>query len=192
MKLGTPYVKANGVYHKGIVTFVKVNGYWKSLNTIAPITVPTMSDTLLVTVENVGEYDFILQDGYYCNSNAWYDDGENQTCCVAKVWFETAKETNIIIDCYQSSEAGYDYAVFSEIDTEINYYYEYMDERDYLPDGIYTTLKDFDYGDYNQGMSLSTTIEYTIPAGQHFIIIKFQKDGSVCNGGDTFNFMIMQ
>lgn len=193
MKLGTPYVKANGVYHKGIVTFVKVNGYWKSLNTIAPITVPTMSDTLLVTVENVGEYDFILQDdGCYYNSNQWYDDGENQTCCVAKVWFETAKETNIIIDCYQSSEAGYDYAVFSEIDTEINYYYEYMDERDYLPDGIYTTLKDFDYGDYNQGEPLLTTVEYTIPAGQHFIIIKFQKDGSVCNGGDTFNFMIMQ
>ena len=70
-----------------------------------------------------------------------------------------------MINCYQSSEASYDYALFSEIDTEISYYYDYIGPDDALPEGIYTTLKDFSYEEYNQGMPLDTTIEYTIPEG---------------------------
>ena len=72
-------------------------------------------------------------------------------------------------------ESNYDYGILYNLDTEVPLIYEVGDES-----AIYYSFK---------GKSSSfVNVVYQIPAGEHFIYVKYRKDSSTDSGDDTFTF----
>lgn len=72
-------------------------------------------------------------------------------------------------------ESNYDYGILYNLDTEVLLTYEVGDENT-----IHYSFK---------GKSLPfVNVVYQIPAGEHFIYVKYRKDSSADSGDDTFTF----
>ena len=72
-------------------------------------------------------------------------------------------------------KSNYDYGILYNLDTEVPLTYEVDDES-----AIYYSFK---------GKSSSfVNVVYQIPAGEHFIYVKYRKDSSTDSGDDTFTF----
>lgn len=130
------------------------------------------------TVENVAgaAYGFNLNAaGYYESGNK----GQNSTAALAKVVMTAPSQTTIEFSFINYAEQGYDYAVFGAIDKEL------------------TTTIDDAAGQYvlacNTGSNNTPdvqTLRYTVPAGDHFIVVKFRKDSSQSTYNDSLQFKI--
>ena len=124
------------------------------------------------------KYGFELNSaGYYVSKN--YHIQNSAALC--KVIFNVSTETQVRLDCINSGESNYDYGIISQIDKTLT-----TSTNDDGNTGTTNVLKNF------KGSS-STKVQavtLTVPAGEHFIYIKYRKDGSSDNGNDTLQFKV--
>lgn len=116
------------------------------------------------------QYGFELVDGYYTPKN--YHVQNSYAIC--RIIFELEFAKTFKMSYIQSSEANYDFALISNIDTALT-----------LSNSIDSSvLKSF------KGVTQTTpaTYDLSIPAGSHFVDIKYRKDSSGDTGLDVFKF----
>lgn len=152
-------------------------------NGIASLTLTASEETVTENVptdEVVGEYpSYILEfaNGYpFEFSEGWYVSGNAEvdvSYSWGKIEFNFAEETVVALECVNYGETTFDYGMISELDTTLE---ESITED---TSGIFHSFK----GEH----SLDTvTFLLTVPAGDHFICVKYIKDSSRSNSPDHF------
>ena len=124
------------------------------------------------------KYGFELNSaGYYVSKN--YHIQSSAALC--KVVFNVSNETQVRLDCINSGESNFDYGIISQLDKTLS-----TSITDDGGTGTTNVLKNF------KGSS-STKVQavtLTVPAGEHFIYVKYRKDSSSDNGNDTLQFKV--
>lgn len=130
-------------------------------------------------------YGFTLNSntGYYVSSNT----GVNMSAALCRVDFDLPVRCLVTIQYINYAEATYDFGVFGNIDMTLN--------TSYYPAGSGgATISDSSYmlacntNAYNT--SNAQTLSYNIPAGQHYIYIKYSKDDGTSSNNDTLQWKI--
>ena len=124
------------------------------------------------------KYGFELNSaGYYVSKN--YHIQNSAALC--KVIFNVSTETQVRLDCINSGESNYDYGIISQLDKTLS-----TTNSDDGSTGTTNVLKNF------KGSSSTKVQEVTltVPAGEHFIYVKYRKDNSSDNGNDTLQFKV--
>jgi len=155
----------------GIDVSIVYNGriYNKAL-TIAAVNEP------YYFIEDLGDtYGFIMNsNGYYVSNNK----GISRSYALCKLKIFAPYDCTMYLDCINSGENDYDYGILSNLNTELS--------SSHSADSTSNVYKSF------KGLSSTSiqTISYAIPAGEHFIYIKFIKDGSGNNNYDSLQFKV--
>ena len=123
------------------------------------------------------------QTGYYTSANK----GVSKSAAVCRVSFDLPVRCLVTIQYINYAEATYDFGVFGNIDTALSTNY-------YSAGSGGATITDSSYklacntSAYNS--SSAKTLTYEIPAGQHYIDIKFSKDDATDSNNDTLQWKI--
>ena len=118
--------------------------------------------------------------GFSLNSNGYYEStnkGVDGSLSLCRVKLNLINISNIVFTCINYAESNYDYGVLGTLDTALNT----------------TTNTDSTYEKSFKGSSQSGTQTYTytsVAMGEHFIDVKYVKDGSQSSGNDSFQFKI--
>lgn len=119
--------------------------------------------------------------GFSLNSNGYYEStnkGVDSSLSLCRVKLNLINTSNIVFTCINYAESNYDYGVLGKLDTALN-----------------TTINtDSTYEKSFKGSSQSGTQTYTytsVTMGEHFIDVKYVKDGSQSSGNDSFQFKII-
>ena len=118
--------------------------------------------------------------GFSLNSSNYYESenkGVSNSYAICRVQFDLPKETTVYFDCINYAEANYDYGLIGLIDTPLALNY----------DADTSVTKSFKG---SSGSTLVQTVSITIPAGTHFVDVKFIKDSSKNSNDDTLRFKI--
>ena len=119
--------------------------------------------------------------GFALNANGYYESnnkGVDNSAAVCRVKLYAAKTCTVTFKCINYAESNYDYGLLGVIDKEQNTGYS---------DTSTNVAKSF------KGSSKSSvqTYSYTnVAAGNHFIDVKFQKDGSNSSNNDSLQFTV--
>lgn len=151
-------------------------GYWMSVDKISNYyTWKRISDEFSYSVAKFGSgYDFTVNsNGYYESQNK----GVNSSYSLCKITMNVPSETKLTISYISSGESSYDFGIFSNIDTEL----AASNSEDST--GVFKSCK-------GEASTDVKTLTYTIPAGEHFITIKYRKDGSSNSGNDSLQFKL--
>ena len=122
-------------------------------------------------------YNFIKgDDSYWVRTN----QGVKSSASVCKVVFSMLKDMTVTFHCYNYAESNFDYGIIGKVDTELLTEYS---SAEYNTD---TVAKHF------RGSQSATeqTYQMTLPAGEHFVYIKYIKDVSQDSNEDMFRFTI--
>ena len=148
--------------------------FTKTVNFKVGVNEDGIEPTILYEVESVdgATYGFELNDnGYYESQNAGI--GDSYSLC--KIVLTCDGTSNLYLDCINSAESGYDYGILSNIDQTLS-------------------LSTSDSNYYKKFTSSSTSIQTVnygvLEAGEHFIYVKYRKDGSVNSGNDSLQFQV--
>ena len=148
------------------------NGFAYDTGTIGTIEVTT-------TVANVSTvYGFAL------NANGYYESNNNKkgnSWALCKVTINAPQAFTLTIPYISSGENGYDYGIFGQLDTEL--------ANSYTDDGTTDSAK-VKLNCKGQSSTDVKQVSYDVPAGEHFIEIKYRKDGSGNQGNDSLQFKI--
>lgn len=118
--------------------------------------------------------------GFSLNSNEYYEStnkGVDGSLSLCRVKLNLINTSNIVFTCINYAESNYDYGVLGKLDTALNT----------------TTNTDSTYEKSFKGSSQSGTQTYTytsVAMGEHFIDVKYVKDGSQSSGNDSLQFKI--
>lgn len=127
------------------------------------------------SVSNPAGYEFVYNedDDYYYSSNT----GIHNSYSLAKVTFVT-NTGKLYVDCTGQGESNCDFGIVSNLDTVLT--------SSNATDNATAVKKSFaGLGTYSQ------TVEFDIDdENEHFIYIKYRKDGSVNTGSDNLKFRI--
>lgn len=149
----------------------------------------TNNDTLQFTVEiqEIGKESTYAVEavegtsyGFSLNSNGYYEStnkGVNNSFSLCRVKLNLINTSNIVFTCINSAEANYDYGVLGKLDTALNT----------------TTNTDSTYEKSfkDSSQTVAQTYTYTsVAMGEHFIDVKYVKDGSQSLGIDSLQFKI--
>jgi hypothetical protein len=128
-------------------------------------------------VENISTtYGFALNaSGFYESNNK----GKSSSYALCKVTFNLSDAISLPITLINYGEAKYDYGIFSEIDKELS-----------NDNGADTTNVFRAYNGANDSSKDEQTLTYNMPAGEHFIYIKYRKDNSSNSFSDSLQFKI--
>lgn len=147
------------------------------------------NDTLQFTVEiqEIGkESTYVVEAvegasyGFSLNSNGYYEStnkGVDGSLSLCRVKLNLINISNIVFTCINYAESNYDFGILGKLDTALNT----------------TTNTDSTYEKSFKGNSQSGTQIYTytsVAMGEHFIDVKYVKDGSQSAGNDSFQFKI--
>lgn len=110
-------------------------------------------------------------DGWYKSTNV----GTNTTVAYAKINFNFESDTVVYLDCINLGEINKDFGIVSEVDVELLKSIE-VDSTGVL------------YSFAEEVSEDPVELHFTVPAGNHFITVKFRKDGSGSGAGDYFRF----
>lgn len=120
--------------------------------------------------------------GFPLNSNTNYYTSNNKaqanSAAVARINFELDSACVVTIQYINYAEATYDYGIFGKLDTALT-----------------TTSTSDSNAQYicntnNDNTNTARTITYNIPAGSHFIDIKYRKDNATDSNNDTLQWRI--
>ena len=127
-----------------------------------------------VSVESVpgATYGFSRQNGWFESRNK----GVHNSCALARVRLSLPEPDELVIEFINDAEAGYDYGLFGMLDRAFST--SYNDNSD----------AKLSCSDSSHNRSSVQRISYRVPAGRHFIDVKFRKDGSNSSGADTLRF----
>lgn len=115
--------------------------------------------------------------GFPLNSNTNYYTSNNKaqanSAAVARINFDLDSDCVVTIQYINYAEATYDYGIFGKLDTALT-----------------TTSTSDSNAQYicntnNDNTNTARTITYNIPAGSHFIDIKYRKDNATDSNNDT-------
>ena len=118
--------------------------------------------------------------GFELNSNNYYESknkGVDNSYAICRVKLNLSTKARVIFNCINYAESNYDYGLLGNVDTALNT----------------TTNTDSTYEKSFKGSSQSGTQTYTytsVAMGEHFIDVKYVKDGSQSSGNDSFQFKI--
>lgn len=130
-----------------------------------------------VSVSTISGYNFVINNnGFYESQNFGY----NNSYSLAKVSFTLASAADITFDYISYGESSCDYGVFSNIDTTLS--------SSYTADS--TNVKLSTIGQYNDG-KLRQLVYKNVSAGNHYVYVKYRKDGSVHYGYDSLQFRLV-
>lgn len=138
-----------------------------------------------VTTASGATYGFTLNTttGYYTSANK----GVSKSAAVCRVDFDLPVECLVTFEYINYAEATYDFGVFGEIDTALSTsYYSAGSGGATITDATYRLA--CNTSAYNS--ATAKTLSYTIPAGQHYIYIKYSKDDATDANNDTLQFKI--
>lgn len=118
--------------------------------------------------------------GFVQNSSGYWESenkGVNASYAICRVNFEVASACDITFDVINYAESNYDYGMFGVLDTALA-----------LSSTADSTLHKSFKGEQSASV---VTVTYTgVPAGSHFIDVKFIKDSSVAKNNDSIQFMV--
>ena len=118
--------------------------------------------------------------GFELNDNDYYESknkGKNSSYAICKVNIDAPISTTMYVDCINFAEGNYDYGLLSNLDAKLNLN-AYADVTN-----VYHNFK-------GKQMASVQTVTYDIPAGEHFIYVKFIKDNGAAQNNDTLQFKI--
>ena len=131
---------------------------------------------LAYTVDNsISNHSFILNSEGYYQSNI--HTVQDTSCAVCILNIEAKHDCTMYLDCTRSFAGSSDYAIFSTLDTELSFSSSVDSENVY---------KLFGYNNSN----ISQTVSYTVPAGKHFIYIKYIKGFTYYTGNYWLKFKV--
>ena len=136
------------------------------------------SNTYTVTTQTTGaSHGFQLNNntGYYVSNNA----AASNSAAVCRVNFNFETSCLVTIQYINYAEATYDYGIFGAIDTALGTTYT-------ADSGAYYTCSQS-----SDNTSTPQTLTYTIPAGTHYIDIKYRKDNYTDSNNDTLQWKII-
>lgn len=138
--------------------------------------VPPIANVYTVTKPDSGSYTFTWNSSGYYESN---NKGVSNSYALAKVTFFITSATKITVSCVNSGESSYDYGILSNLDTT-------------LTSSSSADSSNVKKSFYGQSSSSWVNVDYTgFSTGEHFIYVKFRKDGSVNSGNDSLRFKII-
>ena len=142
-------------------------------------------NTYTVTTQVSGaDYGFYLNSstGYYVSSN----DGVNKSASVARLNLNFESDCLITINYINYAEENYDYGMFGKLDTAV--------ATDGLTAGNSSSYPSDSTSNYQLAMCSNSssvqTITYEVPAGEHFIDIKYGKDDASKGGNDNLQWKV--
>ena len=131
-------------------------------------------------VEQISEATY----GFTLNSNEYYEStnkGKPSSYSLCKLVFNiTEKFKTLKLECISSGESNYDFGILSNIDTTLS-----LNNSEDSSTKVYKSFK---------GQSSTTPVVITYPeatVGEHFIYIKYRKDGSGDNDNDSLQFKVI-
>lgn len=122
-------------------------------------------------------FGFVLNnDGYFESNN----DGVDDSYAICKLNFTITDKNNVLLlKCISDSEVDCDFSILSNIDTPL----ELSNSIDTI--NVYKSFK-------SNSNNTPITIAYPeTTVGEHYIYIKYLKDGSESEGKDTFQFKVL-
>lgn len=130
--------------------------------------------------------------GFSLNSNDYYESenkGVDRSAAVARVRFSLECECLVTFTYINYGEAGYDYGMFGNIDTALNNTGNTASSSSSEPGD---DLSSYKYVCSASSDSTSSTREltYNVPAGEHFIDVKYGKDQASDSGNDSLQFKV--
>ena len=117
------------------------------------------------------------------NNNGYYESGNkgvDNSWSLCKLTFVMSEVGDLEFEVINSGESNYDYGLFSQLDKTLDNSHNQASASDV-------------YKDYKGESSTNpVTLTYSnIPAGEHFITIKFRKDSSSSQGNDSLQFKVI-
>lgn len=143
-------------------------------NRIAAITSDISASYTVEPIENTN-YTFTLNSNNYYESN---NKGENNSFAICKVNIDALIPCTMVVDCINFAENNYDYGILSLLDTELT-----LSSTADSQSNCAMIFKE-------KSMETIQSVTYTIPAGKHFIYVKFIKDVSQHTNNDSLQFSI--
>ena len=141
------------------------------------VVVKTYEEYAEVIVEAVSG----AQYGFEQNAAGYYESknkGKDNTYALCKVVISISNARKVVFRCRSIGEANYDYGILSKLDTELT--------LSAAPDPAQNVQKSFT-GPVNTSIQ---TVVYEVPVGEHFIYVKYRKDGGGAYGADTLQFVV--
>lgn len=146
----------------------------------------TPVNTYTVTTQVTGaSYGFTLNNntGYYVSTN----NGVSKSASVARLNMDFESDCLVTIQYINYAEADYDYGMFGKLDTAV------------ATDGLTAYSGGSSPSDSTSNYQLAKcsnstnpqTISYTVPAGQHYIDIKYGKDDASDSGNDNLQWKVL-
>lgn len=131
------------------------------ISTQITVSTKTLQDSDWYIEELNTQYGFILNsDNYYeCNNKEIYD-----TYSICKVNINTSQDTIMYVDCIMQGDYSGDYGILSLLNTELSYD---TDKNTSYAQKVFT------HSDHSDEIQ---TITYDVPAGEHYIYIKYIED----------------
>ena len=137
---------------------------------------PIKAFTYTVDAISGASYGFALNDnGYYESQNK----GKDSSYAICRVNLTVNTACNIVFDVINYAESNFDYAVFSMLDDALN-----------LNNSADSDAKENFKG--RQSASVVNVTYSNVSVGNHFIDIKFIKDGSVNNNNDSVQIKLQE
>lgn len=117
--------------------------------------------------------------GFELNSNGYYEStnkGIDDSYAICRVKLNLSTKAQVTFNCINYAENNYDYGLLGNVDTAL----------------ALSASADNNVAKNFKGSSQSTvqTFIYIIEEGEHFIDVKYRKDGSVNKYNDSFQFKI--
>ena len=144
------------------------------------------SNTYTVTTQVSGaSYGFNLNSstGYYVSTN----NGVAKSASVARINMDFESSCVVTIQYINYAEANYDYGMFGKLDTTV--------ATTGLTASSGSSSPSDSTSNYQLAMASNSanaqTITYTVPAGQHFIDVKYGKDDATDSNNDTLQWKVL-
>ena len=145
--------------------------------------VPVNNYTITTQVSGA-DYGFYLNQstGYYVSSN----DGKAKSASVARINMNFESDCLVTITYINYAEEDYDYGMFGKLDTAVA-----TDGLTAASGGSSPSDSTSKYQIAKCSNSSSTqTVSYQVPAGEHFIDVKYGKDDASDSGNDSLQWKI--
>lgn len=124
-------------------------------------------------------YPFTARDsqGYYTSQNA----GQYFSCSYMVLRFNFSSPTQVTFRCVCLGETIYDYGLISNVDCDLTVSYQPDDSEGIISSDVFYSFRGQHSADH-------VDVVMTIPAGNHYVTIKYVKDGGTDGTGDYFKF----
>ncbi len=141
-----------------------------------------ISDSDIGYISNISStYGFSLVSGYY-QSNNNMKSANNSVALCRLTFYNTKSNGSVVLDYASQGESAYDYGIFSKLDKAL----AVSNEDDGATNSTLVM-----HNCKNESSATIKTLTYSnIPIGNHFIDIKYRKDGSTDTSPDTLKFKL--